>query len=124
MSRRGRKRAPVPSYIQPFSPRTGEAPVRGSWLCEIKLDGYRTQAHIDAGRIALYSRRGHDWSDRFLPIAQALSVVAVESAVLDGEIVVLGSDGIADFRMLQADLAAKRTDRLGYFIFDLLYLDG
>ena len=121
---KGAKRAAVPSYIEPCSPRTGEAPARGEWLCEIKHDGYRTQTHINRGHLALYSRRGHDWSDRFLPIAQTLCLVAVESAVLDGEIVVLGSGGIADFRMLQADLAAKRTDRLVYFIFDLLYLDG
>jgi bifunctional non-homologous end joining protein LigD len=120
----GAKRASFPSYIEPCSPRTGAAPVRGEWLCEIKHDGYRTQAHIKRGHLALYSRRGHDWSDRFLPIAQTLRVVVVENAVLDGEIVVLGAGGIADFRMLQADLAAKRTDRLVYFIFDLLYLDG
>jgi bifunctional non-homologous end joining protein LigD len=120
----GAKRASFPSYIEPCSPRTGEAPARGEWLCEIKHDGYRTQAHMNRGHLALYSRRGHDWSDRFLPVAQALRLVTVESAVLDGEIVVLGSGGIADFRMLQADLAAKRTDRLAYFVFDLLYLDG
>jgi bifunctional non-homologous end joining protein LigD len=120
----GARRASFPSYIEPCSPRTGEAPARGEWLCEIKQDGYRTQAHINRSRLALYSRRGHDWADRFLPIAQALRLVGVENAVLDGEIVVLGHGGIADFRMLQADLAAKRTDRLVYFIFDLLYLNG
>jgi bifunctional non-homologous end joining protein LigD len=120
----GANRASFPSYIEPCSPRTAEAPARGNWLCEVKHDGYRTQAHIHAGQLALYSRRGHDWSDRFPPIAQALRRLPVESVVLDGEIVVLGSGGIADFRMLQADLAAKRTDRLVYFAFDLLYLDS
>jgi bifunctional non-homologous end joining protein LigD len=121
---KGAKRAAFPSYIEPCSPRSGETPPRGQWLCEIKQDGYRTQAHCRRNHPVLYSRRGHDWSDRFAPITQALTLMAAESAILDGEIVVPGGGGIADFRMLQADLAAERTDRLVYFVFDLLYLDG
>jgi bifunctional non-homologous end joining protein LigD len=31
---------------------------------------------------------------------------------------------VADFHLLQEDLARTRTDRLAYFVFDLLYLDG
>lgn len=120
----GAKRAPFPAYIEPCSPRAGDIPIRGKWLCEIKHDGYRTQSHLNRDCAALYSRRGHDWSDRFTPIVQALAAIAAESAILDGEIVVLGNGGIADFRMLQADLSARRTDRLVYFIFDLLYVNG
>jgi bifunctional non-homologous end joining protein LigD len=120
----GARRAEFPPYIEPSSPRSGQVPARGQWLCEIKQDGYRTQAHIRDDRLALYSRRGHDWSDRFGPIVQALRTVSAESAILDGEIVVPGEGGIADFRMLQADLAASRTDRLVYFVFDLLYVNG
>ena len=32
--------------------------------------------------------------------------------------------GMADFHLLQEDLARSRTDRLAYLVFDLLYLDG
>ena len=32
--------------------------------------------------------------------------------------------GIADFHQLQEALARGQSDRLGYVVFDLLYLDG
>jgi bifunctional non-homologous end joining protein LigD len=44
--------------------------------------------------------------------------------ILDGEAVVADSRGIPDFGLLPADLAAGRKDRLLYYAFDLLYLDG
>jgi CBS domain-containing protein len=39
-------------------------------------------------------------------------------------VVVIDSHGVPDFAALHADLAAGRTDRLLYYAFDLLYLDG
>jgi bifunctional non-homologous end joining protein LigD len=44
--------------------------------------------------------------------------------VLDGEVVVQSPDGTTDFGALEADLGAGRDDRLVFFAFDLLYLDG
>jgi bifunctional non-homologous end joining protein LigD len=44
--------------------------------------------------------------------------------VLDGEVIVQGETGVADFLALQADLASGRSERMVYFAFDLLYLDG
>ena len=44
--------------------------------------------------------------------------------ILDGEAVVADSRGVPDFGLLHADLAAGRKDRLLYYAFDLLYLDG
>jgi bifunctional non-homologous end joining protein LigD len=44
--------------------------------------------------------------------------------VLDGEVIVPDARGAADFHALQNDLARKRSDRLIYYVFDLLYLDG
>jgi ATP-dependent DNA ligase len=44
--------------------------------------------------------------------------------ILDGEVVVADSRGIPDFGLLHADLAVGRQDRLLYYAFDLLYLDG
>jgi bifunctional non-homologous end joining protein LigD len=44
--------------------------------------------------------------------------------VLDGEIISAGDDGRADFNALQDDLKRKRHDRLAYYAFDLLHLDG
>ena len=94
------------------------------WLHEIKYDGYRTQAHLKEGAATLYTRRGYDWTRRFGTLAQALSGFPVRTAILDGEVVVSDDQGIPDFEALYADLAGNRMDRLIYYVFDLLYLDG
>jgi bifunctional non-homologous end joining protein LigD len=91
---------------------------------EIKFDGYRTQAHLHNGQCAMYRRRGHDWTRRFQTIADALAVLPANNLILDGEAVVADSRGVPDFGLLHADLAAGRQDRLLFYAFDLLYLDG
>jgi bifunctional non-homologous end joining protein LigD len=93
-------------------------------LHEIKFDGYRTQAHLQNGRPAIYTRRGHDWTRRFQPIADALAAVPPNDLILDGEAVVADSRGVPDFGLLHADITVGRRDRLLYYAFDLLYLDG
>ena len=42
----------------------------------------------------------------------------------DGEVVVEGDDGISSFSLLQQDLKAERHDRMVFYVFDLMYLDG
>ena len=44
-------------------------------------------------------------------------------AIVDGEVVVVHG-GRTNFSELQAELAAGRQDRLLYYAFDLLWLDG
>ena len=57
-------------------------------------------------------------------IAAELQALPCESAIIDGEIVVLTETGVADFSALQEDLSEGRTDRFVFFAFDLLQLDG
>jgi bifunctional non-homologous end joining protein LigD len=121
----GARPAPFPGFIEPCHPTLRQkAPSGGNWVHEIKFDGYRTQAHLRNGEPAIYTRRGYDWTLRFQPIADALAVLPAQDLILDGEAVVADSRGIPDFRLLHADLAAGRQDRLLYHAFDLLYLDG
>ncbi len=121
----GALRAPYPGFIEPCFPTLKERPpATGEWLQEIKHDGYRLQSHLAHGKAALYTRRGYDWSTRFSPIATELKRIAASEAILDGELIVQNEQGISDFHELQRDLAAARTDRLLYLVFDLLYLDG
>jgi bifunctional non-homologous end joining protein LigD len=121
----GAKPARFPGFVEPCHPTLrDEAPSGGGWVHEIKFDGYRTQAHLKAGRPAIYTRRGHDWTVRFHTIADVLTRLRATELILDGEAVVADSRGIPDFGLLHADLAAGRQDRLLYYAFDLLYLDG
>ena len=57
-------------------------------------------------------------------MAEALKALPVKAALIDGEIVVENEQGHATFSGLQSDLKAGRQDRMVYFAFDLLYLDG
>jgi bifunctional non-homologous end joining protein LigD len=122
---KGARRAPYPGFVTPclatLKPNVPEGP---RWVYEIKYDGYRVQAHLKHGEPAIYTRAGHDWSRRFKPIAFALAKLQAKYLIADGEVVVNDSQGVPDFASLHADLAAGRTDRLLYYAFDLLYIDG
>lgn len=123
----GSKRAPLPAFIEPCHPVVGTLPDRKEeerWAPEVKFDGYRAQAHIAPEKITLYTRRGYDWTKRFATIADELAALPARTAIIDGEIIVPDADGTPDFHALHADLAKGRTDRLIYYAFDLLYLDG
>lgn len=100
------------------------APEGDGWLHEIKLDGYRTIAFLQAGSVRLHARNGGDWTGRYGPIASELKALPVGSAVIDGEVIAQQGDGTSSFGALQQDLHAGQTDRLRYAAFDLLYLEG
>ena len=70
------------------------------------------------------TRTGLDWTARFRPIAAALAGLPVTTAYLDGEIAVLGPDGVTSFAALQDALSKGHSGELVYFVFDLLHLDG
>jgi bifunctional non-homologous end joining protein LigD len=99
-------------------------PAGGSWLHEIKFDGYRAQLHLRGGKATVYSRRGYDWTETFGSIAAAAEMLPVRDAVLDGEAIVQDARGVADFHALRRELARKRGGQLTYYAFDLLFLDG
>jgi bifunctional non-homologous end joining protein LigD len=99
-------------------------PVTSEWLHEIKYDGYRLRCSIDDGTARLLTRAGKDWTDRFPELARAALELPVESALLDGEVVVFGSSGVPDFGSLQRAISRKQTRNVVLMTFDLLYLNG
>jgi bifunctional non-homologous end joining protein LigD len=102
-----------------------DAPSGTEWLHEVKFDGYRMQAAIAGTEIRLLTRTGLDWTGRFgVEIPMALGELKCSDAILDGEIVVLADDGVSSFSALQADLSTDRSNRMIYFAFDLLRLNG
>jgi bifunctional non-homologous end joining protein LigD len=118
-------RALLPDFIRPELATLVDQPPEGSpWVHEIKVDGYRTAARIEGGKVRLLTRTGLDWTARFRPIATALASLPVKTAYLDGEVAVLGPDGVSSFAALQDALSKGRSGDLVYFAFDLLHLDG
>ncbi|HTC01794.1 MAG TPA: DNA ligase D [Xanthobacteraceae bacterium] len=115
----------LPDFIPPsLATLRSNAPRGAEWLHEIKYDGYRIQARLDHGKVRLLTRKNLDWTHRFKPIAAAVAALPAETALLDGELVVEDDKGISSFSLLQTDLKDGRGDRLVYYVFDLLYLDG
>ena len=99
------------------------APDGDEWLHEIKYDGYRMGCLVEGGRVKLVSRNGKDWTDAFLPIVAAARELGVDRALLDGEAAILTADGRTSFQALQ-NWFSSGGDRLVYFAFDLLALEG
>jgi bifunctional non-homologous end joining protein LigD len=116
--------APPPAWVEPCVPTLVAKPPKGDrWRHEVKWDGYRVCVVVDASEAKVRTRRGHDWSDRFKPIAVAAAALPCHNAVIDGEAVVLDAEGRASFSALQADLAGGGKGALLY-AFDCLFLDG
>ncbi|MGO4334080.1 DNA ligase D [Labrys sp. KB_33_2] len=123
---KGAKRTPMPDFVEPtLATLVAKAPTGPDWIHEIKFDGYRLQARIEAGRVKLLTRSGLDWTGKFgKRVPAALQALPIGSALLDGELVVEAGTGASDFSSLQADLSEGRSDRFVYYGFDLIHLDG
>ena len=123
---KAKKPAPLPDTIAPqLATLARDAPPDAAdWLWELKFDGYRLLARIDAGRVQLFTRNGLDWTARMPALARAMAALPVQNAWLDGEVVMPGADGLPDFGALQNAFDGSKTDALVYYLFDLLWLDG
>ena len=123
---KGARKGRLPDFLPPMLASLAAAPPPGArWLHEIKFDGYRLQARIEAGRVKLLTRSGLDWTKKFgKAVPAALRDLPVGTALFDGELVVETGAGASDFSALQADLSDGRDDRFVFYLFDLLHLDG
>lgn len=118
-------KAILPAFVKPcLATLADKAPDSGNWIHEIKFDGYRLQARLEAGKVILLTRNGLDWSRKFPAIAKAVAGLKARQALIDGELVVEGPDGVSSFSLLQQELKSGRQDRLVFYAFDLLHLDG
>jgi bifunctional non-homologous end joining protein LigD len=112
----------LPKRLQPMLATLIDAPFDDAgWVFEDKYDGFRMIAEIRKGKVALYSRNGKIISRNYIEVAQALEGVAAD-AVIDGELVAIGKDGVSHFQLLQN--ALRREAKLLYCAFDLMFSDG
>ncbi len=117
--------AKLPDFVElQLATLVDEVPNGDDWLHEVKLDGYRMLCRIDNGKVSFLTRSGLDWTGRVSSLSQAAAGLPCQSALLDGEVVVLNDSGVSDFGALQDALSRHDTSRLIYFAFDLLHLDG
>lgn len=121
----GAVEAEFPAMIKPQLATLAQVPPRGAeWIYEIKQDGYRILCRVANGRATVHTRTGLDWTSKFAPQAAQAARLPVKQAWLDGEMVVLESNGVSSFQALQNALEHETPEKISYFVFDLLYLDG
>src|SRR5262249_28318053 len=100
-ARRGAE--PPPTWIKPQLAKLVEkAPEGSDWLHELKLDGYRMHARLDAGRVQILTRRANNWTDKYPTIAECIARLPAQNAYLDGELCGLLPDGRTSFNLILA----------------------
>jgi bifunctional non-homologous end joining protein LigD len=120
----GARAAKLPSFIPPMAATLTDKGFRDDdWLFEIKWDGYRIEAVVKDGTARIYTRNGNDGETYFPKLLTKATWIEAGDAIVDGEVVAIGEDGMPDFSLLQ-ELTTAQSGRLVYQAFDLLHLDG
>lgn len=104
----------------------------GECVFEAKLDGARVQMHRTGDRVSIYTRSLDDVTARLPEVVDALLALPATELIADGEAIALRPDGrphrfqVTSSRFGRtADVAAARDSQpLSVFFFDLLRLDG
>jgi bifunctional non-homologous end joining protein LigD len=112
-------------FIEPCLPTISRTvPTGPQWAYEIKHDGFRFLAVRQGKQVRIYSRGGHDWSERLPAIADALLDLPVRSVMLDGEGVICGADGKSDVDAMRVCFTRQGAPEAFLYAFDVLELDG
>jgi ATP-dependent DNA ligase len=96
-------------------------PAGDDWLHEIKFDGYHARLERDGDRVRLITKGGYDWSARYPWIVESALKNRESRFVIDGEIVVLGVDGVSDFDALHS---RQHDPEAQLYAFDALAVGG
>ncbi len=112
----------MPENVQPMLATLADEPFNNDdWLFEIKWDGYRAVNYLKDGSAKLFSRNLSEFTSRYLPVTEALQTLDFD-AVLDGEIIAIDENGMANFQLLQN--WQNTPAKLQFLVFDILWLDG
>lgn len=119
-------KAALPASLTPTLATLVDAPpsTPADWIFEVKFDGYRLLARIEADDVRLFTRNGHDWTDRLAALQQSLVRRKLPDGWYDGEIVVHDDEGRPDFGLLQQAFDEASTAYIVYYLFDVPYFDG
>ena len=100
------------------------------FLVEDKFDGIRAQAHVESGRVAIYSRTMDEITHRFPELVGPLQSLSTD-VIIDGEIVPSNGEVILPFSELQKRLGRKNVGTqllkavpVALVAYDLLYASG
>jgi bifunctional non-homologous end joining protein LigD len=126
---------PMPERMEPMTARLAAgvpSPDQG-WAYEFKWDGIRAIAFSQGGTLRLVTRNQEDVTFRYPELRGLSTMLGSRAAILDGEIVALGPDGVPSFEQLQQRMGLNAAGEIrrkmaevpvAYLMFDLPYLDG
>ncbi|WP_027211187.1 DNA ligase D [Burkholderia sp. WSM2232] len=125
----GAVKARLPAALKPqLATLVDATPPGDDWVYEIKFDGYRVLARIDASAkghgVQVFTRAGNDWTAKFSRQVKAFGQLGLESAWLDGEAVVLDEHGVPSFQALQNAFDSNRPQDIVVYLFDVPFLNG
>ena len=99
------------------------------WVYELKVDGYRCIAAVEAGTVRLLSRTGGDCTACYPEVVKALASLQPTPLILDGEVTVIDAGGLSDFNTFHARRANRKrvpqpAPPVTFCAFDLLAMHG
>jgi DNA ligase 1 len=125
---------PVGPMLAQTATDVGEALERlnGTAVFEAKLDGARVQIHRAGDAVSIYTRSLDDVTERLPEVVDATLALPVMDLIADAEAIALRPDGRPHRFQVTAsrfgrsvDIAAARESQpLSVFVFDLLHVDG
>ena len=122
------------NIIKPMLAETGQEPFDDpNYIWEWKYNGIRILAHKDGSSASLQGRSGADFTAQFPELADIAKLITVDHAVIDGEVVSLGKNGLPEFNRIQNRIGkhepmviqnvAKQFPAV-YMVFDILEVDN
>jgi bifunctional non-homologous end joining protein LigD len=113
--------------------KTGKAFDDENYLFEPKWDGLRAILFLRERKLELQNRNLRDTTGSYPELQGIKSDIRAKTAIIDGEVVVLGEDGTPNFGHLQARFGVEdpkrvsvlaKTTPVTYVSFDLLHVNG
>ena len=113
-----------PGFIEPMKATLADkAFSRADWIYEMKFDGYRIIAAKNNDDLRMYSRNGNDLTHRFPLVNCELSEINA-AYVIDGEVCYMENADKSNFQKLKHSLRTSEQDRVHFYVFDILWLNG
>ncbi|XEC96664.1 DNA polymerase LigD [Paenibacillus tarimensis] len=111
--------------IRPMLLHKSNEPPEGDYIHQLKFDGFRCLLHINGNQVKLFTRHQNDCTLQF-PEFSGITIKR-NSAVLDGEMIVLDESGKPDFEAVMTKfLSTKQKCKYSahFAAFDVLQVEG
>jgi ATP-dependent DNA ligase len=115
----------LPDFVEPMKAKlVGFMPPGGSWIYEIKFDGYRALVLRGGSETRIFSGNQKDLGGKFPEVKDSIAALDLQDAVIDGEIVALDEKNRSPFQLLQGFDKGQERPPIVFYAFDLLQLNG